>query len=97
MNRKTWYLIFCLVVLTVTVTLNGLTYAGEEPEIRETGYLLKECDGQLAVFLNGEETPFRLLDGSAAFLPEEDQKALKEGIFVPDEEALRKRIEDFTS
>ncbi len=97
MNRRTLYLVFCLAVLTVTITLNGITHAGEEPSAEEAGYLLKEYDGKLAVFLNGEETPFRLLDGSTAFLPENDKEALEEGIFIPDEESLKKRIEDFTS
>lgn len=62
----------------------------------EIGYMLKEYNGELAVFRGNSETPFRLLGISASVMSECDRSQLKDGIFVQTESELNRLIEDFT-
>ena len=61
----------------------------------EPGFVLREENGRLALFREGADTPYQLLDTEVWLLPEEDRLALAEGIHVADEAALRKLLEDW--
>lgn len=59
------------------------------------GYIVKKYNNQVAIFKEGEETPFEILDININSLPETDQKALEAGISIKDADKLRKLIEDY--
>ena len=59
------------------------------------GYIVKKYNDQVAVFKEGDKTPFEILDINIDSLPETDQKALETGISIKDVDKLRKLIEDY--
>lgn len=65
--------------------------------VEEYKYLLKEFNGKLAVFENGEKAPKMIFDVSIDSLPEVDALALKNGLKIKNEQELNDRIEDFIS
>ncbi|MCR4645566.1 MAG: hypothetical protein K5695_09195 [Oscillospiraceae bacterium] len=60
----------------------------------EPGFVLRESEGHLALFREGAERPYQILDTEVWLLPEADRQALAEGIVVKDEAALRQLLED---
>lgn len=73
-------------------TTSSITEAAQEPV-----YILKAYDGKLAVYLEGESAPQKIYDTFISALPEYDRALLSTGITVVGEEALARRIEDYTS
>lgn len=77
--------------------------AKEEEEEKEknfkenTLYCVKEYKGNIAVFENSKEKPFRITNIAVDELPTEDQKLLKQGIKVSNQEELNNLIEDYCS
>ena len=63
----------------------------------ETGYTLKEYNGQLAIYKNDETTPFKVYEIQVNTLPEHDKNNLQNGICVKNENELNQLISDFTS
>lgn len=59
------------------------------------GYIVKKYNDQVAIFKEGEDKPFEILDINIGSLPDTDQKALEAGISIQDSEKLRKLIEDY--
>lgn len=69
-----------------------------EEETADYGYILREYEGRVAVFAaNDDTTPATVLKTLVKYLPDYDQKQLKEGIQVKDYQDLVDRIEDYTS
>lgn len=62
-----------------------------------TLYCIKEYKGNIAVFENSKEKPFRITNIAVDELPTEDQKLLKQGIEVSNQEELNNLIEDYCS
>ncbi len=61
-------------------------------------FLIKEINGRVIVYGNGGEEFLYSVDEIDLFaLPQSDREALKEGIFLPSEEALAKLLEDYSS
>ena len=60
-------------------------------------YVIKEYNGIIAVFENGEGKPAEIYEVPVETLPAEDVKKLQEGIQVTTEEKLRQLLEDLTS
>ncbi len=60
------------------------------------GYWLGVQEGKLAIWRAGEETPYEITEFYITHLPEADQKALKEGIYVTDDANLARLLEDYT-
>ncbi len=60
-------------------------------------YILREFDGKVALFAPGQELPFQMTDISVTSLPYADQAALRRGLVLRGEEALRRTLEDFGS
>ena len=61
----------------------------------EPGFVLREENGHLALFREGAESPYRILDTEVWLLPEEDRLALADGIHLADETQLRELLEDW--
>ncbi|MGN1112811.1 MAG: hypothetical protein ACI4RP_06355 [Acutalibacteraceae bacterium] len=107
MSRR---LISCLVLtlaFLVTVgTISALTPdtpRAEPQRIFETepstveGFIVKELDGRVAVFRNGEEAPLEITDTSIVSLPDFDKQQLKIGVYAANERELKRLLEDYCS
>ena len=77
-------------------SINSINVTNSQP-VEEYKYLLKEFNGKLAVFENGEKAPKMIFDVSIDSLPEVDALALKNGLKIKNEQELNDRIEDFIS
>jgi hypothetical protein len=60
-------------------------------------YIVKAYDGKIGVFEGTSDTPIQIIDMALSLLPPYDQAELEAGIFIRDETALRRLLEDFTS
>ncbi len=60
-------------------------------------YLLKALDNKIAVYQQDIENPIRIVDVSITTLPEYDQQSMQIGIYVKDDEALDRILEDLDS
>lgn len=67
------------------------------PQIAPAGYILKEFEGRLAVFEEGNDIPYKEFDVQVKNFSDLDRKILKEGIYAGGEEEIRSLIEDYTS
>ncbi len=69
----------------------------EQPKIQKNEYkfLVKEDDGVIKVFKNGDENPINVIDKEVEYLPEYDQNMLKSGIYVYNSDDLNKVLEDY--
>ena len=63
----------------------------------EGGYLVKEYEGKVAVFVGEEETPGLVLDLYVQYLPEYDQRELARGVPVEDYPQPVRLLQDYTS
>ena len=59
--------------------------------------VLGSWKGYVAVFRPGKEEPWQIYPTPVSSLPEEDRKALEEGIVVRNQRKLEQLIEDYTS
>ncbi len=101
MNRKS--------IITLSVVAAGMVVSAiillfafsirvpEEPSAAAPMYSIREYQGQLAIFEQGQETPLRIIDMDIALLPLYDQALLQSGIDAADEQELRRLLEDYTS
>ena len=64
---------------------------------REPAYILREWDGYIAVFIEGECEPQMILEQQVRFLPDIDRLHLREGINVSSRAELAALIEDYIS
>lgn len=69
----------------------------EKPIKKNSLYYVKEYKGNIAVFEESKEKPFRITNIAVDELPAEDQKLLKQGIEVSGKEELNDLIEDYCS
>lgn len=60
-------------------------------------YVIKEYNGNIAVYKSGETRPRDIYEVPVETLPTEDVKNLESGIPVKDEKELKQLIEDLTS
>lgn len=63
----------------------------------EGSYIVKDYQGELALFRNDSSTPYKKLGIKTAWLTQYDQGLMVEGIRASSEEDLRQIIEDITS
>ena len=61
-----------------------------------SSYVIRDCDGMLALYRGNAEKPFMILEYKTSFLNEYDRSLVSEGISVPDSRAMRILIEDLT-
>lgn len=60
-------------------------------------YIVREHNGMVAVFQQGEDKPFKITDTYVSSLPNADRQSLSNGIQVDTKEELRKLLEDLCS
>jgi hypothetical protein len=58
------------------------------------GYIMKTHEGVVALFREGSDTPYELLDYPVYLLSDEDKSALESGIIVETEQEIRRLVED---
>lgn len=73
--------------VSVTTTTTALTYS----------MLLKEWNGQVALFLPDGSEPLTVYEVNIQTLPEEEQRSLADGVVVSSEEELAAILENYTS
>ena len=61
------------------------------------GYLLGVSRGYVAIWRDEDPQPWLITDMPVSALPPADQKALKEGISLPEDYPLTKALEDYCS
>ena len=61
------------------------------------GYVLRDCNGRIAVYARGKETPYEIFNIYTDSLPPADAEALRDGIVIETTEELNKKLEEFTS
>ena len=100
LKKMVIFFIFSLFVLTTLFfRLNQDIEKREIEELtdnRPSYYTIKEHDGKVAIFRNGDTQPFNVYDSYVSVLPESDQEKLKDGITVSNTEDLQRVIEDYT-
>ncbi|WP_028520856.1 hypothetical protein [Ruminococcus flavefaciens] len=90
----------------ITVCTLGQAVRRHKTEVRlaaaaieegEPRFLVRESGGRIAVFRNGDEKPYLLLDMLPSLLSEQDREQLAEGLYFSSEQELRQFIEDISS
>ena len=59
-------------------------------------YIMRDYNGRIAVFRNGESSPEEVFDIFTSSLPKEEYERLMSGISVKDDSELQKLIEAYT-
>lgn len=67
--------------------------AANQP-IPEPGFMIKASGDRLALWREGADKPYRVLDAELWLLSEADRQAVEEGVTVATEEELRRLLED---
>lgn len=89
-----------IAISTLTFSMRGQNVLAEPVETTATekiGFVLKDYDGELALFRENSDTPYKTLRVPVNFLTEYDRELVKDGIRADTEQELRKVIEDLTS
>ncbi len=104
-NKKKifYFLLFIIFITTCSYaafsifSLNNIRTQSKNIEEREEfNYLIKEVEGKINVFKVGCKKPISILEKEIEYLPEYDQKMLKNGIYVENSEKLNKILEDYS-
>ena len=90
-------LIFSAAIFLYAAANSQTATAPKEDETIIYQYIVKEHNGNIAVFKSGGEKPTEIYEVPVETLPAEDAKKLQEGIRVTTEEKLRQLLEDLTS
>lgn len=98
-HRRGWVLYLSLLgaLALLCVVAGALWFAlGSRPQPQQnTGYLLKDNGGHLALYTANGTGPLAEYDIYTRLLPENDILALQEGVAVADEAELQQRLEDY--
>lgn len=83
--------------LTLTLILDNRAAASEQRQKSYTpGYTVKEYEGRIAIFENGNEQPLRVLQSPfVRDLPTFDRQLLEEGVIAHNESELIDILEDY--
>ncbi len=75
-----------------------VTERTETPQtVYESGYVLGEYNGKIALFRSGSEEPYKKIDFNVDMLTEYDKQMVRNGIYTDTEQELNRLIEDLTS
>ena len=61
------------------------------------GFLLGIHQGRIALWKGNDPEPYKVFPYYASMLPKAERNALKKGIYLENEEQLRKLVEDYLS
>lgn len=94
-RRSMMIILIALLILLAATT--GILIVKGQPAKQTTlpKYILKEYNGKVAVFSDGQQTPQEILEIDLSALPDTDQEQLFAGIEVDNETQLQQYIEDF--
>ncbi len=93
-------------IAMVAVSVAMSAFAGNEfggelalssVEEEKDGFIVKEYDGLIGIFVPGENLPTELTKIETKYLPNADRMELKKGIFTENSEELAMILEDFGS
>lgn len=87
--------LFAVVLLCIYLPAKNTAPQNEQMTVSDT-YILREYEGQIAVFSDDSEMPVKVFDTAVSDLPKSDRELLELGITVETPEELQKLIEDFT-
>ncbi len=91
-------LIACVIIGSLAAQPAAQTTRAEAAsQISTVGYVVKESEGRVAVFIQGEEQPLMITETYLNTLPKTDAEKLKKGVFATDKKQLRKLLEDYCS
>ncbi len=108
-KRFNWFIWLAFLFFIVASILTTLFSCDNDDNISNTAsteiqqatdyqtYIVREYDGMVAVFYNGQDKPVKVTDRYISALPQQDINDLKQGILVDNEENLRKLLEDLCS
>ncbi len=107
MSRKNIiYMYITAIAITVVIFIfsmgvsfsNNKTESVETPQtIYDSGYILGEYNGKIALYRSGSNEPYKKLDFKVDMLTEYDKQMVINGIHLDTEEELNRLIEDLTS
>ncbi|WP_295087068.1 hypothetical protein [Ruminococcus sp.] len=91
------FLIVCTLGRTVyenrvETRLTAASISEKAPE-----YVVRENGSRAAVFRNGDDKPYLLIDIDLALMSEFDRKEISKGIYLENERELKRFIEDISS
>ena len=96
------FVLICVLVSFVSIpVMNQNSKASQkvEPETPSTSlsYIVKDFNGNIAVFEDGSSAPFKVTEVCTNTLPKVDQEKLAEGIIVHSQVELNTLLEDLCS
>ncbi len=108
MSRKNIiYMYITAIAITVVIFIlsigisfsnNNKTENAEAPQtVYDSGYVLGEYNGKIALYRSGSNEPYKKLDFKVDMLTEYDKQMVINGIYTDTEEELNRLIEDLTS
>lgn len=89
--------VLCIGTLFVNLNNDVESYENEKSQKQQEIYTIKEYDGKIAVYKNGENIPMEVYESYVSLLPEADRQRLQNGITVDNTRDLQEIIEDYTS
>ncbi len=100
-NRLMPVLIACVLLIGVAAWVSTLLPADSAkksmPTERAAQQMLREWNGQVALFEGDSDEPTEVYEVTVAALPEEEQERLREGIVIESEETLALLLDNYTS
>ncbi len=94
-------LIACVLLIGIaawaSVLLPTETDNKDAPTERAAQQILREWNGQIALFEGDTNKPTEVYEVAVAALPEEEQQRLRAGIAIKDEEMLADLLDNYTS
>ena len=94
-------LIACVLLIGVaawvSTLLPGKSDTKSVPTESETRQMLREWNGQIALFQGDSDEPAEVYEVPVAALPLEEQDRLREGIVIENEEMLVSLLDNYTS
>lgn len=94
-------LIACVLLIGIAAWISALLPTEPDtknaPTERVAGRILREWNGQIALFESAVDEPVEVYEVTVAALPEEEQQRLRAGIVIEDEEMLADLLDNYTS
>ncbi len=94
-------LIACVLLIGIAAWVSALLPVESDtksvPTERAAQQMLREWNGQIALFEGDSDEPAEVYEVTVAALPEEEQERLREGIVIESEEALASLLDNYTS
>lgn len=91
------FLIVCTLGRTVHESRVETRLAAVSVNEKAPEFVVRESGGRAAVFRNGEDKPYLLIDIDLALMSEFDREELSRGIYLEDDRELKRFIEDISS